>query len=63
MKTYLEYGHVKGTQRYNRKQALARIKELLRGDEDILNGRKISDISDDDLIEIGFNHFGFEEED
>lgn len=62
MTTYIEYGHVKGSKKYNRKQALTRIKDLLKNDDDILNGRKINQISDDDLIEIGFNHYGFEEE-
>lgn len=59
-KLYEEYGHVKGTQFYTRKEAINRVKELLKNDNLLLNGRKINEISDDDLIEIGFNHFEFE---
>lgn len=57
---YTEYGHSDGEKTYTRSQAIKRIKTILKDDKDILNGRSLSEISDDDIIEIGFNHYGFD---
>ena len=57
---YTEYGHSDGEKTYTRSQAIKRIKTILKDDKDILNGRILSEISDDDIIEIGFNHYGFD---
>lgn len=57
---YVEREREDGDKMFTHSQAIKRIKNLLKDDDDILNGRKLSDISDDDLIEIGFNHYCFD---
>lgn len=57
---YTESGRSDGEKSYTRSKAIKRIKSILKDDKDILNGRNLSDISDDDIIEIGFNHYGFD---
>lgn len=57
MKPYIDEGHVGAPKRYSKKKAIKVIKSLLKDDEDLLNGRDIESISDDDILEIGFYHY------
>ena len=49
-----------GEKKYTYEQGIKRIKSLLKQDKELLGGRKLSSISDDDIVEIGFNHYGFD---
>ena len=49
-----------GEKKYTYEQGIKRIKSLLKDDKDLLGGRKLSSLSDDDIIELGFNHYGFD---
>jgi len=57
MKPYIDDGHVDGQKRYSEKKAIKVIKSLLKDDDELLNGRNIELISDDDILEIGFYHY------
>lgn len=59
-KSFIETGNIDGEKEYTRSEAIRRIKSLLKEDDVLLSGRILSEIADDDIIEIGFNHYGFE---
>lgn len=59
-KEFIETERCDGDKKYTREGAIKRIKALLKGDKELLGSRKLKSISDEDLIEIGFNHFGFQ---
>jgi hypothetical protein len=55
---WIDEGHKDGQQVYKtKKKALKVIKNILKGDEDRLRGRKVEDISEDDIIEYGQNFY------
>jgi hypothetical protein len=57
MKPYIDEGHVDAPKRYSEKKAIKVIKSLLKDDDDLLNGRDVESISDDDILEIGFYYY------
>jgi hypothetical protein len=57
LKQYRDDGHSDGTKCYTRSQAIKVIKSILKDDEDLLRGRSINKISDDDILEIGYNFY------
>lgn len=56
-KEYIDEGHVDGIKYYTEKKAIKVIKEILKEDEDLLDGRNIRKMSDDDILEIGHNFY------
>jgi len=57
MKEYIDNGAEILGMEYTRDEVIDLIKSILIGDEDLLNGRSIERMSDDDIIEIGHNHY------
>jgi len=57
MKEYIDNGAEILGMMYTRDEAIDLIRSILIGDEDLLNGRSIERMSDDDLLEIGHNHY------
>ena len=60
---WVDHGHKMGVRRYEREEALQVIKETLKADKDLRDGRKMKSFSDDDLFEIASNHFSINLED
>lgn len=64
-KEFVETGRTDGDKLFTRAEAIERIKELLREDEDLCNHisylreNDLEDVKEDDLIQIGFEHYGF----
>ncbi len=56
-KEYIDEGHVDGIKFYSKEKAIKVIKGILKNDEDILRGRKVKNISEDDILEIGHNFY------
>ena len=56
-KEYIDEGHVNGVKYYLEKKAVKVIKEILKEDKELLNGRKIKNMSVDDILEIGHNFY------
>ena len=57
MKEYIDNGAEILGMMYTRDEAIDLIKSILIADEDLLNGRSIERMSDDDILEIGHNHY------
>ena len=57
MKEYIDNGAEILGMEYTRDEVIDLIKSILIGDEDLLNGRSIERMSDDDILEIGHNHY------
>ena len=64
MKTiWKDYNHEDGIQVYKtREEALEVIRDILKDDEMLLDGRDVEDISDDGLFNYGHHHYGIERE-
>ena len=60
MKTiWIDEHHVDGIQIYKtREEALEVIRDILKDDEMLLDGRDVEDISDDGLFNYGHHHYG-----
>jgi hypothetical protein len=65
-KEFVETGRTDGDKLYTRAEAIERIKELLIEDEELRNhstrikNKDLDQVSEDDLIEIGFDFYGFD---
>lgn len=57
MKEYIDNGAEILGMMYTRDEAIDLIKSILIQDEELLNGRSIERMSDDDILEIGHNHY------
>jgi len=57
MKEYIDNGAEILGMEYTRDEVIDLIKSILIGDKDLLNGRSIERMSDDDILEIGHNHY------
>ncbi len=57
MKEYIDNGAEILGMKYTRDETIDLIKSILIGDVDLLNGRSIERMSDDDILEIGHNHY------
>ena len=57
MNKYIDNGAEILGMEYTRDEVIDLIKSILIGDEDLLNGRSIERMSDDDILEIGQNHY------
>jgi len=57
MNKYIDNGAEILGMEYTRDEVIDLIKSILIGDEDLLNGRSIERMSDDDILEIGHNHY------
>ena len=57
MKEYIDNGAEILGMMYTRDESIDLIKSMLIGDKDLLNGRSIERMSDDDILEIGHNHY------
>lgn len=57
MKEYIDNGAEILGMEYTRDEVIDLIKSILIGDIDLLNGRSIERMSDDDILEIGHNHY------
>jgi len=57
MKEYEDNGAEILGMEYTRDEVIDLIKSILIGDKDLLNGRSIERMSDDDILEIGHNHY------
>lgn len=59
MKIYIEHGRLDGSKAYTHKGALRRIKSLIKSDPEMRSAISRR-LSEDDIIEIGFNYYGFD---
>ncbi len=57
MKEYTDNGAEILGMMYTKDESIDLIKSILIGDKDLLNGRSIERMSDDDILEIGHNHY------
>jgi len=57
MNKYIDNGAEILGMEYTRDEVIDLIKSILIEDEDLLNGRSIERMSDDDILEIGHNHY------
>lgn len=57
MKEYIDNGAEIIGMMYTRDEAIELIRSILKEDEDLLNGRSVDQVSDDDILEIGHNHY------
>lgn len=53
--TYIDSGHAEGTFEYSRSEAIAKIKEIAKQDSEF--NWDIYNMSEDDVLEIGHNHY------
>jgi hypothetical protein len=60
---WIDYEHVDGEKTYvGLTVVLDVIRDILKTDKDLLRGRNINDISDNDLLDIGASFYGIQEE-
>lgn len=59
MKEFVEHGRVDGSKEYTYEGALRRIKSLINSDPEMRSAISRR-LSEDDIIEIGFNYYGFD---
>lgn len=57
MKEYIDNGAEILGMMYTRDEAIDLIKSILTEDKELLNGRSIERMSDDDILEIGHYHY------
>lgn len=53
--TYIDSGHAEGTFEYSRSEAITKIKEIAKQDSEF--NWDIYNMSEDDVLEIGHNHY------
>ena len=54
---YIDQGSTKPGKLYTREEAITLIKSILIQDKELLNGRSVDSMSDDDILEIGHYHY------
>ncbi len=57
MKEYIDNGAEIIGMMYTRDEAIELIRSILTEDKELLNGRSVKNMSDDDILEIGHYHY------
>lgn len=57
MKEYIDNGAEILGMMYTKDEAIELIKSILTQDKELLNGRSVENMSDDDILEIGHYHY------